>query len=92
MRGDKTIPLPLVLLDSRRQMALLGRRLLELRLARAELGCDLAIADLQVGDSPLVVGARNIELSLQFFGALCYTAFFGRRLLQLCARLGHCLA
>ena len=42
MRGEQTIPLALVLLDSRRQTALLGRRLLQLRLARAELGCDLA--------------------------------------------------
>ena len=88
MRGDKMVPLALVLLDPRGQTALLGGRPGQLGShvgQRHALGFD-------VGERLLVPGANEIVFFLQFLGAPCRAALFGRRLLQLRAQLGDRLA
>ena len=88
MRGDKMVPLALVLLDPRGQTALLGGRPGQLGShigQRQALGFD-------VGERLLVPGAHEIVLLLQFLGAPCRPALLGKRLLQLRAQLGYSLA
>src|SRR4029077_9170317 len=85
MRGEQAIPFALVLLDPRRQPALLRRRLLQLA---TQLGEGLARARLQIGESPLVLGPYPVLFQTLLVGARGQAALLAKRLRQLLEQIG----